>query len=549
MKSFWVIVCALGLLSIAAWSDEQHHHQLSENEVGSVHFATSCAKAVEQDFNRAVALLHSFQYEDTRVAFEEISRKDPTCAMAQWGVAMSHYHGLWDNGDTATGRLAQKKAADLAATNSKTSAREKAYINALGEIYREDGKDSYAHSVAFERKMGAVQAAYPDDTEAAIFHALTLDITASKTDKTFANQRKCGEILEPIFEKLPNHPGVAHYIIHCYDNPALAQQGLKAARAYAKIAPASAHANHMPSHIFTRVGSWEESVQSNKRSEALAASAEPTSKNGEARDQRLHAMDYMEYAYLQSGRVTDAEAVLANMNALSQVGGLTLTGDYALAAVPARYTIELGKWEEASKLSVRENAVPWAQAITWTAVGVGAARSGDQQRAAEAKQSLQRLYDETAKRNNAYWAKQIQVQIGEVDAWMYQQDADPTKALTAMTAAAELEESMDKHAVTPGAVVPAREMLGQLYIEQKHPEEALQAFQAVLQVAPKRFNALYGAAMAADSAGKTQDATRYFKELIEVSVGNERPELARARIKSASRTPKGVIQRASRPPQ
>jgi tetratricopeptide (TPR) repeat protein len=549
MKSFWVIVCALGLLSIAAWSDEQHHHQLSENEVGSVHFATSCAKAVEQDFNRAVALLHSFQYEDTRVAFEEISRKDPTCAMAQWGVAMSHYHGLWDNGDTATGRLAQKKAADLAATNSKTSAREKAYINALGEIYREDGKDSYAHSVAFERKMGAVQAAYPDDTEAAIFHALTLDITASKTDKTFANQRKCGEILEPIFEELPNHPGVAHYIIHCYDNPALAQQGLKAARAYAKIAPASAHANHMPSHIFTRVGSWEESVQSNKRSEALAASAEPTSKNGEARDQRLHAMDYMEYAYLQSGRVTDAEAVLANMNALSQVGGLTLTGDYALAAVPARYTIELGKWEEASKLSVRENAVPWAQAITWTAVGVGAARSGDQQRAAEAKQSLQRLYDETAKRNNAYWAKQIQVQIGEVDAWMYQQDADPTKALTAMTTAAELEESMDKHAVTPGAVVPAREMLGQLYIEQKHPEEALQAFQAVLQVAPKRFNALYGAAMAADSAGKTQDATRYFKELIEVSVGNERPELARARIKSASRTPKGVIQRASRPPQ
>jgi len=198
---------------------------------------------------------------------------------------------------------------------------------------------------------------------------------------------------------------------------------------------------------------------------------------------------------------------------------------------------------------VRENAVPWAQAITWTAVGVGAARSGDQQRAAEAKQSLQRLYDETAKRNNAYWAKQIQVQIGEVDAWMYQQDADPTKALTAMTTAAELEESMDKHAVTPGAVVPAREMLGQLYIEQKHPEEALQAFQAVLQVAPKRFNALYGAAMAADSAGKTQDATRYFKELIEVSVGNERPELARARIKSASRTPKGVIQRASRPPQ
>jgi tetratricopeptide (TPR) repeat protein len=549
MKSLGVMVCAFALFSVAAWCDEQHHHQLSQSEVGSVHFATSCAKAVEQDFNRAVALLHSFQYEDTRLAFEEISHKDPTCAMAEWGVAMSHYHGLWDSGDTAAGRLAQKKAADLAATNSKTTAREKAYIAALAEIYREDGKDSSAHSVAFEQKMGAVQAAYPDDTEAAIFHALTLDITASKTDKTFANQRKCGEILEPIFEKLPNHPGVAHYIIHCYDNPALAQQGLKAARAYAKIAPASAHANHMPSHIFTRVGSWEESVQSNKRSEALAAAAEPTSKNGEARDQRLHAMDYMEYAYLQSGRVTDAQTVLTNMNALSPVGGLTLTGDYALAAVPARYTIELGKWEDASNLVVRENAVPWAQAITWTAVGVGAARGGNADRAAEAKQSLEKLHDQTAKLHNDYWAKQIAVQIGEVDAWMAQQSGDAAKAVTAMTTAAELEESVDKHAVTPGAVVPAREMLGQLCIEQKHPQEALEAFQAVLQVAPKRFNALYGAAMAADTAGRAQDATRYFRELIEVSVGNERPELARARMKSASRTPRGLVQRASRPPE
>ncbi len=549
MRSLGLILCMVALVPISAWCDEQHHHQLSENEVGSVHFATSCAKSVEQDFNRAVALLHSFQYEDTRVAFEDISRKDPACAMAQWGVAMSHYHGLWDNGDNAAGRVAQKKSAELAAANSKTTAREKAYIDALSEIYREDGKDSYAHSVAFERKMAAVQAAYRDDTEAAIFHALSLDITASKTDKTFANQRKCGEILEPIFERLPNHPGVAHYIIHCYDNPVLAQQGLKAARAYAKIAPASAHANHMPSHIFTRVGSWEESVQSNKRSEALAAAAEPGSKNGEARDQRLHAMDYMEYAYLQSGRVTDAQTVLSNLNALAPVDGLTLTGDYALAAVPARYTIELGKWEEASQLAVRENAVPWAQAITWTAVGVGAARSGDAARAAEAKQSLEKLHDQTAKLHNDYWAKQVQVQIGEVDAWMAQQSGDPAKALTAMTAAADLEESMDKHAVTPGAVVPAREMLGQLLLEQKHPQEALEAFQAVLQVAPKRFNALYGAATAADAAGKAQDSTRYFRELIEVSVGNERPELARARIKSATRTPRGSIQRASRRPQ
>ncbi len=549
MRLLGIIVCAFALFSGAAWCDEQHHHQLSEREVGSVHFATSCAKSVEGEFNRAVALLHSFQYEDTRHAFEEISRKDPTCAMAQWGVAMSHYHGLWDNGDNAAGRVAQKKAAELAAANSKTTVREKAYIDALGEIYREDGQDSYSHSAAFEKKMAAVQAAYPDDTEAAIFHALTLDITASKTDRAFANQRKCGEILEPIFEKLPNHPGVAHYIIHCYDNPALAQQGLRAARAYAKIAPASAHANHMPSHIFTRVGSWEESVQSNKRSEALAAAAEPTSKNGEARDQRLHAMDYMEYAYLQSGRVTDAQSVLTNMNALTPVNGLTLTGDYALAAAPARYALELGKWERASKLSARQDAVPWAQAITWAAVGVGAARSGNAPRAAEAKQSLEKLHDQTAKLHNDYWAKQVQVQIGEVDAWMAQQSGDPGKALTAMTASANLEESMDKHAVTPGAVVPAREMLGQLLLEQEHPQEALVAFQAVLEVAPKRFNALYGAATAAAAAGKAQDADRYFKELIEVSVGSERLELARARTKTGSKVPVSLSEGASRPPQ
>jgi tetratricopeptide (TPR) repeat protein len=523
----------LAILSIAAWCDQGHHHELTESEIGSVRFATSCAKDVEKDFNRAVALLHSFQYEDTGRAFEEISRKDPNCAMAQWGVAMSYYHGLWNNGDTAAGRKALAKAREVAAANAKTSAREKAYIEALGVVYEEDGKDVFSHGVAFEQKMAALQAAYPDDIEAGIFHALSLYIAAPKTDKTFANNRKCGEILEPIFEKLPNHPGVAHYIIHCYDNPVLAQQGLKAARAYAKIAPASPHANHMPSHIFTRVGSWEESVQSNKRAESLAAGAEPTSKNGEARDQRLHAMDYMEYAYLQSGRVSDAKAVLSGMNALPPVSGLSLTGGYAAAAIPARFPVELGKWEEASALNVRKDGVPWAQAITWMAIGIGSARSGNTKRAAEAEQSLAQLRDAAAKLD-PYWSKQIEVQRQEVAAWIAQQSGDSAKAVTLMTAAADLEESMDKHAVTPGAVLPAREMLGQLHLEQKHPQPALEAFEAVLKAAPKRFNALYGAATAADAAGKTTVAHRYFQELIEASSGDERPELSTARTKVAT---------------
>jgi len=531
MKLLGVIVCAWVFLSLVSWCDEQHHHELSDREIGSVHFSTSCSKDIEKDFNRAVALLHSFQYEDTKRAFEEISHKDPTCAMAEWGVAMSHYHGLWNNGDTAAGRVALRKAREVAAANLKTTAREKAYIAALGVVYEEDGRDTYAHGVAFEQKMGALQQAYPDDIEAAIFHALSLYIAALKTDKTFANNRKCGEILEPIFEKLPNHPGVAHYIIHCYDNPVLAQQGLKAARAYAKIAPASAHANHMPSHIFTRVGSWEESVQTNKRSESLAAAAEPSSKNGEARDQRLHAMDYMEYAYLQSGRVADAKAIFSSMNAMPPVNGLTLTGDYAAAAIPARFSIELGRWDEAARLEVRRDGVPWAQAITWMAVGIGSARSGNLKRANEAEQALAQLRDAAAKLD-PYWSKQVEVQRQEVSAWIAQQAGNDAQALTLMTAASDLEETMDKHAVTPGAILPAREMVGQLLLEQKHPKEALVAFESVLKVAPKRFNALYGAATAADAAGKPLQAQQYFQELIEVSVGNERPELTRARTKA-----------------
>src|SRR5258708_204087 len=414
MRSLTAVVAAALFFAPLALCQEDHHHALTEEEVGSVHFSTSCAKDLAGSFNRAVALLHSFQYEQARQAFTEISDRDPQCAMAQWGIAMSHYHGMWDNGDTAAGRVALNKAKQIAASNAKTTARETAYIEALGEIYREDGKDTYAHGQAFEQKMGALQAAYPQDNEAAIFHALTLAITAPKTDKTFANQRKCGEILEPIFAKQPHHPGIAHYIIHCYDNPVLAEQGLGAARMYAKIAPASAHANHMPSHLFTRVGSWDESIGSNLRSAELAAAAEGTSKNGEARDQRLHAMDYMEYAYLQSGRVHQAKAILEQMRSLPPLPGLTLTGDYALAPTPAPSAADLRHWPQATNLQAREEPPPWPQAITWTAIGLESAPSGNLERAAQAEQTLALLRDATAKQNNAYWSNQVQGQRQEV---------------------------------------------------------------------------------------------------------------------------------------
>ena len=530
MRSLLVLLSALALTISIAWADEGHHHPLTDEEVGSVHFATSCSKSVEGGLNGAVALLHSFQYEKARAAFNQISSSDPQCAMAQWGVAMSHYHGLWDNGDTAAGRATLQKAQELAAANSKTTAREKAYIDALGEIYREDGKDSYAHARAFEQKLGELQAAYPDDSEAAIFHALSLAIIAPKTDKTFANQRKCGEILEPLFAKHPHHPGIAHYMIHCYDNPVLAEQGLNAARMYAKIAPASAHANHMPSHIFTRVGSWEESIASNTKSAQLAAADERTSMNGEARDQRLHALDYLEYADLQSGRVKQAKSVLDEINSLPSLNGLTLTGNYANAAIPARYSLELGQWQEASKLQPQPDSVPWAQAITWMAVGVGSARSGNLERAGEAEQMLVSLRDATAKQNNTYWANQVEVQRREVSAWIAEKNGT-ADSLAMMRSAAELEESMDKNAVTPGAVTPAREMLAEMLILEKRPSDAFAEYETVLKTAPNRFNALYGAAQAAEAAGNANAANHYFQKLTEIAVGDERPELVSARKK------------------
>ena len=532
----WYLV--LAVLASSAWADEGHHHALTEEEIGSVHFSTSCAKTVEKDFNHAVALLHSFQYEQARDAFGQVLSQDPKCAMAEWGIAMSNYHGLWDNGDTAAGRAALRKAQDMAAANPQTTAREKSYIGALAEIYQEDGKDKAAHAQAFEQQMAALQAAYPDDTEAAIFHALTLSITAPKTDKTFANQRKCGEILEPIFQKLPNHPGVAHYLIHCFDNPVLAERGLRAARVYARIAPASAHANHMPSHIFTRLGLWEESIPSNRRSADLAAQAEAGSKNGEARDQRLHALDYLEYAYLQSGQVKQAKAVWDEVNSLPPVPGLTLIGDYALAAIPARYALELGHWEQASSLKVRSEGVPLAQAITWMAVGVGSALTKNLERADEAERMLASLRDVAAKQNDTYWSNQIEVQRREVAAWVLAKAGKAAEAAATMQSAAQLEESMDKAAVTPGAITPAREMLGQLLTLQGHPVDALAEFEAVLKVAPNRFNALYGAASAADAAGNTALAQSYYQKLAEVGVGDERPELVTARQKLAVRAGK-----------
>lgn len=538
-KVFTAILLAIWIGAAAGQDDpssaDHHDHVLSEMEVGSVYFANSCANGVQTNIQRAVALLHSFEYEQTRAAFIEIAKQDPHCAIAYWGVAMSHYHGLWNNSDMGAGRQAIHLAQLTAVQNSVTTARERAYIDALAEVFKEDAQDGSAHALAFEQKMAALQASYPDDSEAAIFHALTLDIAAPKTDKTFANQRKCGEILEPIFARQPNHPGVAHYLIHCYDNPVLAEKGLDAARKYAAIAPVSAHANHMPSHIFTRVGSWQESIQSNLLSAEVAKKNEIHATNAEARENRLHAMDYLEYAYLQSGRVKEARSVVEELSLLPPFPwSYTLSGDYARAAIPARYVLELSKWDQAARLEPVEG-VPWAQAIRWLAIGIGAARSNDLSRAGEAERKLADLRD-TAAAKSVYWSNQIEVQHREVSAWIAQRSGNPEEAVAKMRSATELEESMDKDPITPGPIIPAREMLAQLLQIQGRPQLSLKEYEEVLKSAPNRFNALWGAASSADSAGETSAAAAYLHKVMEVGRAGERPELEIARARAAAVT-------------
>ena len=524
------------LLFVAAFASrnavaqENHQHVLTEQEVGSVKFSTSCSRAVENNFNRAVALLHSFQYEQVQHAFDDIAKQDPTCAMAQWGIAMSRFHSLWNNGDLVAGRAALQKAQELAQTNKNTTQREHGYIEALAEVYREDGKSQFAHDQAFEQKMGALQTAYPSDDEAAVFYALALDISAPPGDKTFANQRKCGEILEPIFARLPNHPGAAHYLIHCYDNPVLAEKGLNAARVYAKIAPASPHANHMPSHIFTRLGLWDESIASNLKSKELAENAERTSTTGEARDQRLHAMDYLEYAYLQSGLVKQARAVLDELESLKRADGVTVTSGYAAAAIPARFAMELSDWKSASELKAG-GGTAYTQAITWVGIGVGSARSGNLERAANAEKTLASLVDAASKMNNDYWAKQIEVQRREVAAWVLEKQSRSVDAIAMMRSAADVEDSVEKDAVSPGPLTPAREMLAEMLALRNRPAESFAEYEAVLKISPKRFNAVFGAACAAEAAGNAEAARIYFRKLTEFAVGDERPELVAARKK------------------
>jgi hypothetical protein len=504
-------------------------------KLGSVHFPVSCAPAVQGDFERAVALLHSFWYEEALKAFTTLTTNDPGCAMGYWGIAMSVYYPLWQPPSPA---MLQKGAAALEKARGLTATpREKDYIAAIDSYYRDSDKlDHRTRAANYEKAMAQLFARYPDDREAAVFYALALNATAAPTDKTYANQLKAGAILEKVLAEQPSHPGVAHYIIHSYDYPPLAARGLTAARSYAKLAPAVPHAQHMPAHIFTRLGFWQESIDSNRASANAGKAYYARLGKDTVWDQTLHALDYIVYAHLQIGQDKQARAVLEELSAMQKSEPESFVAAYAYAAIPARVAFEQHRWSEAAALSPASKLFPWdrfawAEGITAFARAVGAARTGDAARARVEIQKLDGYRIALVAAKQTYWAEQVDIQQRAAAAWAARAEGNKDEALKLMRAAADLEDSTEKHPVTPAPVVPARELLGELLLDLNQPAQALVEFEASAARDPNRFNGLFGAARAAELSGNAAKAKAFYAKLVVLCerADSERPELRQAK--------------------
>jgi tetratricopeptide (TPR) repeat protein len=505
---------------------------------GTVSFTASVPDGLKKDFNTAVALLHSFEYDESEKMFAKVIDQSPDCAMAYWGVAMSNFHSLWT---PPTEAELQKGAKAIAVAQSikKKTKREADYIDAMAMFYKDANRlDHRSRVLNFEKAMEKVYLSYPDDMEAAVFYALALNAAADPTDKTYANQKKAFSILNPVFQKEPLHPGLAHYIIHNCDYPQLAELALPAARKYASIAPASAHAQHMPSHIFTRLGLWDECIQSNLVSVSSAKCYAPKAKIKGHWDEELHGLDYLVYAYLQKGDDNDAKQQLEYLQTINEVSPVTFKTAYAFAAIPARYSLERKMWKEAATLSVHPlnypwEKFPWQRAIIHFARLLGAIHTNNMNEAKTELENLKLLHDQLAKdRNKSQEAAQVAVQIKISEAWIEYKQGNGEKGLELMKTAADMEDGMEKHPVTPGEVLPARELLAEMLLEMNKPDVALENFEMDLKTHPNRFNGLYGAAIASERTGNKEKATTYFKKLLEISDPKncKRTELQKARL-------------------
>ena len=537
MRFAITVGCAL-LLAISAPASaqqQQHEHASAGADVGSdsVSFLTSCAPALRQDVNRAVALLHSFWFAQAIAAFDGVAAKDPSCGIAHWGVALSRwgnpFAGLRSPQQIELGRAAIERAQKTGAATP----RERAYIAAASELFTNgDAATQRARTVAYEQAMERIVRDFPGDMEARIFYALAVNQTALASDKKYSQQLKAAAILEPLFKEHPKHPGLAHYIIHAYDHPPLAEKALAAARSYASLAPAVPHALHMPSHTFTRVGYWKESIETNRRS-AEAALKENAIAEG------LHAMDYQTYAYLQIAKDVEARRVAGEARVAAQrldpnatgAAAPGVAGVFAAAAIPARVALERGAWEEAAALTVQKTTFPHTDAMTHFARAIGAARAGNPGAAAADIEALAVLRDALKKLQDAYWAEQVDIQRQIAIAWTTFAQGDRERGIELLRAAAAAEDATDKSAVSPGPLAPARELLGYMLLEANRPADALVEFEATIKKEPNRFRGLYGGARAAETAGQRARATALYKQLLQVAsdADTNRPELQHAR--------------------
>jgi tetratricopeptide (TPR) repeat protein len=523
-----VLACLVAVSLAGPASAQQHEHEGAPPErLGTVHFPTSCRADVQPAFDRAVALLHSFWFAHARDAFSGVLEKDPGCAMAHWGIALSYLGNPFgvnrSADDLSKGRAA---AAEGLAAEPKT-ARERDYLSAVAELFRNfETRDQRARALAYEEAMARVAKAYPADTEATIFYALALAQNAPPTDKGYKNQLAAGALLEPLFAKQPDHPGLAHYIIHTYDVPPLAPKALTAARRYAEIAPSAPHALHMPSLTFTRVGAWDESIDANLRSAEAAHGEHDVAAE-------MHAMDYLVYAYLQTARdqaargvVMALEHLLAELPKEGSTGTsvATASGYFAAAAIPARYALERSAWAEAAALAVRPSGSPQVPAMTYFARVVGAARTGAVDGARADVVKLGELHEQLVKSGDTYWAEQVDIQRMVANGWIAFAAGHAAEAEQLLRTAADREDATEKSAVTPGPLAPARESLGDLLLELKRPADALLMYERNLEKEPNRLKSVYGAAHAADLAGDPARAGTYFTQLATICTRADTPD-------------------------
>lgn len=500
------------------------------SKFGTVAFSITGKKTVRDDFNLGVKLLHSFEYDEAEKVFARIIDEDPNCAMAYWGVAMSNFHPLWTP-PMESELIKGSKALELS-KSIKKSEREEEYINAISTFYK-DWKtvDHKTRCQNFEKAMEKLNSAYPDDKETAIFYALSLNAAADPADKTFTKQKKAGEILNKLYAANPDHPGVVHYLIHTFDSPELADNGLNAATKYASVAPSSAHALHMPSHIFTRLGLWNDCINSNIASmNAAQCYAESAGIKGHW-DEEIHALDYLVYAYLQKGDNTRALAQVNYSKGIETVSPYNFKVAYSFASIPSRYLLENKLWKEAASLEIVDRGFswddyPWQKAILHFTRSLGASNTGDVAAAKKEVEELKKLQQKLITAKDNYKANQVLIQIKSSEAWVKYKEGKNEEALATMKEAVDLEDKTEKHPVTPGEVLPARQLLGDLLFAMGKTTEALEAYESDLKKHPNRFNSLYGAGLAAEKSGNNEKANTYYQQLLKISEGRtEREEL------------------------